>query len=99
MKCEMACSLNTTVRRGTTANENVACPFQADAHLPKQYFAERQRDACLEPEKKLMLAILAEAVDCFQENYSAQHGKRKQLFNSAHQWFFTGNGDWLFSFE
>ncbi|MGH7847019.1 MAG: hypothetical protein ACREQW_17890 [Candidatus Binatia bacterium] len=99
MKRDIACSLNTTVRRGTTGNENVACHFQADAHLPKQYFAERERDACLEPEKRLMLAILEEAVYCFQDNYPAQQGRRKRLFDSAHRWFFGVSGDWIFSFE
>src|SRR5215213_2443273 len=98
MERETTHSPKTAERAGPTASDKLPYCFQADPLLAEQYFSDR-RDMHLEPEKRLMLAVLAEAVYCFQDNYPAQHGKRKQLFDSAQQWFFTGNGDWLFSFE
>ncbi|HVO95503.1 MAG TPA: hypothetical protein VMT22_21785 [Terriglobales bacterium] len=46
-----------------------------------------------------MLAVLEEALCCFQENYAAQHGKKKRLFDKVEQWFFGTGDDWVFSFE
>src|SRR3990172_3524994 len=85
-------------RFGFRESEKLAYCFQADPLLSERYFTDR-RNTRLEPEKRLMLAILEEATYCFQDNYPAQHGRRKRLFDSAHRWFFEASGDWIFSFE
>ena len=46
-----------------------------------------------------MLAVLEDALRCFQDNFRARHGKRKQLFDNVVSWFFETNGDWLFDFK
>jgi hypothetical protein len=46
-----------------------------------------------------MLAILDNAVHCFQDHHLAQHGKRKRLFDDVHRWFFEASSDWLCGFE
>src|SRR6266513_837075 len=99
MERETTYSPKSADRAGLTASENMAYGFQADPLFSERCFADRRCNIRLEPEKRLMLAILEEAVYCFQDHYSAQHGKNKQLFDSAHRWFFGGSGDWLFSFE
>jgi len=98
MEHETTYSPMTAERAGLTTSEKLADCFEADALLSERYFTDR-RNMHLEPEKRLMLAILEEAVYCFQDNYSAQRGTRKRLFDSAHQWFFGVSGDWIFSFE
>ena len=46
-----------------------------------------------------MLAIMEDAVHCFQDHHLAQHGKRKRLFDNVHRWFFEASSDWLCGFE
>ena len=46
-----------------------------------------------------MLAVLEDALWCFQENLRARDGKRKQLFDNVVSWFFETNGDRVFDFR
>lgn len=78
--------------------ENLAL-IQPDILLPAQYFENFRTKTSLEPQKKLMLAVLEDAVRCFQDNVTAQSGKRKKLFDEAEEWILEENSDWLFSFE
>ncbi|TMA12624.1 MAG: hypothetical protein E6J89_04180 [Deltaproteobacteria bacterium] len=78
--------------------ETLGSLFQPDTLIPDQYF-ETFRRKRLEPEKQLMLAVLEDAVRCFQDNVMARSGKRKKLFDEAEEWILEENSDWLFSFE
>ena len=98
MNSETASSPYITQQTGLTAAEKFTALFQPDTLLPEQYFDDRRRQTLLEPEKKLMLAILEDAIDCFQDNHAARCGKRKQLFDEAQEWIFAV-GDWVFGFE
>jgi hypothetical protein len=50
-------------------------------------------------EERLMLAVLQDAVDCFQEHVLARSLWEKKLFQEAENWILAKNTDWLFSFE
>lgn len=52
----------------------------------------------MEPEKVLMLAVLQDAINCFQVNVVAHSGKRKKLFDEAEGWILEKDNDWIFSF-
>ena len=73
--------------------------FQPDTLLPAQYFDTFRRKANSEPEKKLMLAILEDAIDCFQKYIFARDGRGKGIFREAEDWILEENSDRLFSFE
>ena len=47
----------------------------------------------LQPEKKLMLAVLQGAVECFKE-----YAEHDRLFKEAEEWIFEDDHDWPFSF-
>ena len=96
MKWENAAS---EYKSQATADDRIASVFQPDTLLSAQYFDNMRRRTLLEPEKRLMLAILEDAVDCFKENLSAESGRRKMLFDDAEQWIRAGGGDWVFSFD
>ena len=51
-----------------------------------------------EPEKKLMLAVLEDAMACFQKYVFARDPKRKMLFQETDYWIHDTNSDWTFSF-
>jgi hypothetical protein len=46
-----------------------------------------------------MLAVLEDAIACFQKYVFAKDGKGKMLFQEAEEWFQEKGGDWLFSFS
>jgi len=83
---------------GLSMEERVSSLFQPDTLLPDQYLDTYRRKLYLEPEKKLMLAVLEDAIACFQKYISARDGKGKVLFQDAEDWIMAENGDWLFSF-
>jgi hypothetical protein len=83
----------------TGADDRIASLFQPDTLLSNQYFDNMHRRTVLDPEKKLMLAILEDAVDCFKENLFAEGSRRKMLFDDAEQWIRADRVDWVFSFD
>ncbi len=83
---------------GLSMEERVSSLFQPDTLLPEQYLETFRRRFHLEPEKKLMLAVLEDAIACFQKYVFARDGKGKVLFQEAEDWVLDENGDWLFSF-
>lgn len=84
--------------RSFTPSDNLTGLFQSDPLFVENFFSDR-RNQTLIPEKRLMLAVLEDALWCFQDNFRARHGKRKQLFDNVVSWFFETNGDWLFDFK
>jgi hypothetical protein len=67
----------------------------ADPVVVEQFFNTGIRGG----EERLMLAVLQDAVECFQEHVLAQHLWEKKLFQEAEDWILEKNSDWLFSFE
>ena len=89
------------MRNETNASieKNGASLFQPDMLLSAQYLETFRTETYLESEKRLMLAVLEEAVLCFQKYIAAGDRRRKTLFRDAEAWIMEENGDWLFSFE
>ena len=52
-----------------------------------------------EGEEKLMLAVLASAIEHFQKYVLSKDEKGKKLFQEAEEWFLEKDRDQLFSFE
>jgi hypothetical protein len=73
--------------------------FQPDSLVNSEYFNSIRRSTVLEPEKSLMLAILEDAVGCFQGYIDSQNPKGKKLFEEARDWIFDRNDEWIFSFN
>lgn len=71
---------------------------QADALLSGQ-FREVLRSRKLDPEKRLLLAILEDAVKCFQASSEGANGFRREVSQLAEQWIFTEDPEWPFSFD
>jgi hypothetical protein len=80
--------------------ENVASSlFQPDILLPAQHLEIFSTKTSLESEKRLMLAVLEEAVLCFQKYIFVGDRRGKARFRDAEEWIMEENSDWLFSFE
>jgi len=69
--------------------------FQEDASLPAQYWETFARKRDLEPEKRLLLAVLDEAIRC----YRAQIFIGGRRFTEVQSWLFSEDIDDTFSFR
>jgi hypothetical protein len=64
-----------------------------------RYMRDRGSAGELAPEKMLMLAVLEDAVRCFQKHHTARTRQQKKEFDKAQRWIFGFRGDWVFSFD
>jgi hypothetical protein len=78
---------------------NIASLFEPDMVASAQYFDNFQRKTPTEPENRLLMAILEDAIYCFQDNVLAETGKSKKLFDDAEEWVLKDRSDWVFSFH
>jgi hypothetical protein len=81
-------------------DERVASLFQPDSVSPAQYLETVCRKTHLEAEQELMLAVLEDAVTCFQGYFAARDKTETRLFREAEEWILQQEkSDWLFSFD
>ena len=81
-------------------DERVASLFQPDTVLPPQYLETVCRKTHLEAEKELMLAVLEDAVTCFQGYFAARDKKEARRFREAEEWILQQDkSDWLLPFD
>ena len=72
--------------------------LEPETILPAQFFDRVQIDASLQPEKRLMLAVLEDGVGTFQK-YSGAPGRRaRRLFTEVEEWFASDELEWPFAF-
>jgi hypothetical protein len=73
--------------------------FHPDVMLPSQFYAALRRKVYQEPERRLVIAILEDAVDCYFKHLFARDRKAQQLFEDAEAWILSEDREWPFSFE
>src|SRR5262245_23132997 len=73
--------------------------FEPDALLPAQFYAAFRGGSGVRGEKRLMLAVLEDALDCFQKYAAAHDGHGQALFDEAHAWIISNDRGWFFSYE
>ena len=64
--------------------------------LPEQFYSAT--DSKVSGELRLMLAILVDALHCYQKYAWAQDSSGRQQFNNAANWIRCRDRDWYFSF-
>jgi len=90
---------NVEARKSYGMEEQIGSLFQPDTLLAEEYFGNFRRKIPLEPEKALMLSVLEDGVNCFQENLFAESGKKRALRDEAREWLFSDDSDHVFSFS
>ncbi len=73
--------------------------FEPDILLPNQYFAAFRRGRAVEGERRLMLAVLEDAVDSYRKYALARDPREQACFLEAREWFVSTDRSWLFAFE
>jgi hypothetical protein len=88
--------------RGTTPlmfNPDGLKLFEPDTLAPEQFYATIRRTGFADPERRLMAAVLEDAVSCLSANPRPCAGRKRRYFEEAHSWInATEEQDWIFSF-
>ena len=71
----------------------------AEAVLPMQFYGARRGAATIEPLRRLMVAMLVDAVRCFQTKFEARQPARRQEFSEVRSWIFSDEDNGVFSFK
>lgn len=79
--------------------ERALLVFQPDILVEHQYQSTYRRRFHLDPERVLMLAVLQDAVVCFQDNVSATCKRKQSMHLDAEEWIESTDHSYLFSFE
>jgi hypothetical protein len=72
--------------------------FQPETLLPAQFFAALRQKESAQGERRLMMAILEDAVECFQKYFWATDSRSRQIRADAEQWLLSDDTSWIFSF-
>lgn len=80
-------------------NSALGSLFVPDIITPEQFYEGNRDDSSIRPVKRLMLAVLEDALRSFQNNATATAGPRRRLFVEAEEWLCGGGGEGPFSFE
>lgn len=73
--------------------------FQPDVLTTHQFFAVFRQKSQLDPEEKLMFAVLTDAIESFQKYIGASSRRCRALFAEADSWITSNDSLSPFSFE
>ena len=72
--------------------------LEPDIFLPSQFYGSGGLSRKLEGEKRLMIAILKDAVECLEKYRAARSGIGRVQYQNAIEWVEDTGTEWLFSF-
>jgi hypothetical protein len=72
--------------------------LEPDVFLPSQFYGASGLSRQLEGEKRLMIAILKDAVECLDKYRSSRNSTGRSNYQNALQWVEDHGTEWLFSF-
>lgn len=82
-----------------TLDERLPGLFEPDTLLPIQYFEAMRRKHLLEGEKRLILSVLEDGIECFMKYIDSPTNKGQKLFHDAEEWINLYDKKWVFSFD
>jgi hypothetical protein len=80
-------------------DDKVSSLFQPDVLAEDEYSKTLERRQHFKPEEQLMVAVLEDAVFCFQKYIFARNRKGRVLFEEAEGWIVEKDSNWFFSFN
>lgn len=80
-------------------DERASGVFQPDTMLASQYFDRIKRRVEHDPERRLMFAVLEDAVQVCLKNAGTEDPRRRELLSEAEDWIADRDASWLYAFE
>ena len=72
--------------------------LEPDIFLPSQFYGNGGLSRKLEGEKRLMIAILKDAVECLEKYRESRSDTGKISYQNAIEWVEDADTEWLYSF-
>lgn len=72
--------------------------LEPDVFLPSQFYGSGGLSRKLEGEKRLMIAVLKDAVECLEKYRGSRSSTGRSNYENAIEWVMDNSTDWLFSF-
>src|ERR1700674_6124261 len=82
-----------------TPDERLPALSEPHTLLPIQYFEAMRRKHLLEGEKRLILSVLEDAIECFMKCMDSATNKGQRLYREADEWIALEDKHWVFSFD
>ena len=73
--------------------------LEPDIFLPSQFYGSAGLSRKLEGEKRLMIAVLKDAVECLEKYRGSRSSIGQIQYQSAIEWVEDTDTEWLFSFN
>jgi len=84
--------------RATAGTMTGSDGLEPELVMPDQFFARARTDASFLPEKRLMLAVLEDAVAVYRKHVHIKQAGGRTLFTEAEEWILSEDQEWPFSF-
>ena len=84
---------------GLAVHQDLALLFEPDVLAPSQFNAILKSSHMPDPERRLMVAVLEDAVSCLSKDPRRGPGQQRRAFEEAHSWVNADDTEsWIFSF-
>lgn len=81
------------------AEESSFSGLEADLMVPSQFFDRIKPECSSQPEKRLMLAVMEDAIATFQKSVYGATRRQRRLLRETEEWIDSADTRWPFSFE
>ena len=89
-----------TMPASLIASHDTGRLFEPDTILPTQFYALFKNSQYREPERRLMVAILEDAVSCLSTDRHGSNLRQRKQYEEAKAWVTTDEEtEWIFSFK
>jgi len=79
--------------------ESSSSMIEADLIVPSQFFDRIKTERSSQPEKRLMLAVMEDAISTFQKSVHGATRRQRRLLRETEEWIGSADTAWPFSFE
>lgn len=80
-------------------DEQSPAMLEADIIVPSQFFDRIRAERSSQPEKRLMLAVMEDAITTFQKSVHGATRRQRRLLRETEEWIGSTDASWPFSFE
>jgi hypothetical protein len=80
-------------------DEQAPAILEADIIVPSQFFDRVRAERSSQPEKRLMLAVMEDAITTFQKSVHGATRRQRRLLKETEEWVGSNDTSWPFSFE
>ena len=84
---------------GALVEEQASSVLEADLIVPSQFFDRIKAERSAQPEKRLMLAVMEDAIATFQKSVPGATRRQRRLLRETEEWIGSADNTWPFSFE